>query len=241
MSKDKNKDITNIEYNHLNLPKKVQFATTNMTGKYIEYTYDATGVKLAKTVQEEGLAYKTSTYYSGAYIYEQLPGMGISIQLKFISHPEGYIEPNNQGGYDYIFHYKDHLGNIRLSYKDTNNNGSVDSSEIKEENNYYPFGLKHKGYNNVVNGTDYPYGYLACPERSRRRKEENDELGLEWLDFGARNYDASLGRWMNIDPKADKYYQLSPYQAMANNPIVFVDPDGEDIIIVITGKIVKMR
>jgi len=133
---------------------------------------------------------------------------------------------------DYVFQYKDHLGNIRLSYKDKNQNDPdlLVDLEILEENNYYPFGLKHKGYNNVVNGTDYPYGYNG--------KEENDELGLEWLDFGARNYDASLGRWMNIDPKADKYYPLSPYQAMANNPNVFVDPDGEDIIIVITGIIV---
>ena len=105
MTQDKNKDITNIEYNHLNLPKKVEFATTNMTGKYIEYTYDATGVKLAKAVQEEGLAYKSYTYYAGAYIYEQLPGMGIPMQLKFISQPEGYIEPVNPNDLDQGFDY----------------------------------------------------------------------------------------------------------------------------------------
>ena len=97
-----------------------------------------------------------------------------------------------------------------------------DVLQIKEENNYYPFGLKHKGYNNVVNGTNYPYGYNG--------KEENDELGLEWLDFGARNYDASLGRWMNIDPHSESYYTLSPYNSFANNPISFVDPDGRDLL-----------
>ena len=75
-------------------------------------------------------------------------------------------------------------------------------SEIVEESNYYPFGLKHKGYNNVINGTHHPYGFGG--------KEENDELGLEWLDFGARNYDPALGRWMNLDPLAEDMRRHSP-------------------------------
>ena len=111
-------------------------------------------------------------------------------------------------------------------YKDKNQNDpdlSVDL-EIVEENNYYPFGLEHKEYNNIVNGTDYPYGYLACPEHSRGSKEENDELGLNWLDFGARNYDACLGRWMNIDPLAEEFYSYLTYNSMMNNPINFIDP-----------------
>jgi RHS repeat-associated protein len=99
-----------------------------------------------------------------------------------------------------------------------NNSGSVDSSEIKEENNYYPFGLKMKGFNNVVTGRDHKYGFGD--------KEEQDELGLEWMDFHARNYDASLGRWMNIDPLAEKFYDFTPYNYANNNPIYFIDPDG---------------
>lgn len=81
--------------------------------------------------------------------------------------------------------------------------------------------MKHKGYNNIVNGVDHPYGYAG--------KEENDELGLQWLDFGARNYDASLGRWFTIDPKADDILQvdLTPYNYSWNNPINVSDPDGQ--------------
>ncbi|MDD7886835.1 RHS repeat-associated core domain-containing protein [Flavivirga sp. 57AJ16] len=58
---------------------------------------------------------------------------------------------------------------------------------------YYPFGLEHKGYNNVVNGTENNH-------HTFQGKENQKELGLNWHDFHARNYDASLGRWMNIDP-----------------------------------------
>jgi len=57
-------------------------------------------------------------------------------------------------------------------------------------------------------------------------KELNEELGLDWYDFGARNYDASIGRWMNLDPLADKNYSWTPFRYGYNNPIKFVDPDG---------------
>ncbi|PKV50686.1 RHS repeat-associated protein [Aquimarina sp. MAR_2010_214] len=117
----------------------------------------------------------------------------------------------------------DHLGNIRLSYKDSNKDGKITQSEIVEEKHYYPFGLQHKGYNFAVNGRKHNYGFGG--------KEEQDGLGLDWHDFGARNYDASLGRWMNIDPLAEQYLSLSPYNYTMNNPIFFVDPDGQEVII----------
>lgn len=85
-------------------------------------------------------------------------------------------------------------------------------------NDYYPFGLKHKGYNNVIVGRDHKYGY--------GNKEEQDELGLEWIDITARNYDPALGRWMNIDPLAEQMRRHSPYNYAFDNPIYFMDPDG---------------
>ncbi|WP_317622829.1 RHS repeat domain-containing protein [Myroides sp. JBRI-B21084] len=89
------------------------------------------------------------------------------------------------------------------------------------QNNYYPFGLKHKGYNesadySIINKYKYAYG----------GKELNNELGLDLYDFGARNYDAAIGRWLNVDPLAENSRRWTPYNYAYNNPIYFVDPDG---------------
>lgn len=97
-------------------------------------------------------------------------------------------------------------------------------------NDYYPFGLKHKGYNNVVTSTNPAQNYKY------NGKELNEELGLNWYDYGSRNYQPDLGRWFNPDPLAEKYYPMSPYNYTANNPIRFVDYDGEDFGIEIDHK-----
>ena len=150
--------------------------------------------------------------YAGNYIYEN------NLLIQF-SHPEGYVESDGSGGFQYVYSYLDHLGNVRLNYSDRNGNGTIEaSSEILDEKNYYPFGGEHAGYNTVINGTYHPYGFGG--------KEEQDELGLKWMDFGARNYDKWLGRWMTVDPLAEEFSSWSPYNAMKNNPVNFVDPTG---------------
>ena len=200
MKTDSNKGITGINYNHLNLPTSVA-----LTGGTIYYAYDATGVKQRKTIST-GI----TTDYAGSFIYE-------NNILKQFSQPEGYVAYNT-GIYNYIYQYKDHLGNNRLSYQDKDSNGSVNSTEIVQENNYYAFGLTQKGYNGAINGVDNKYKYNG--------KELQDELGLNFYDYGARNYDPALGRWMNIDPLAEKSRRFNPYTYALNNPVYFIDPDG---------------
>jgi len=57
-------------------------------------------------------------------------------------------------------------------------------------------------------------------------KEYQDEFDINFYDFGARNYDPALGRWMNVDPLAEKYYGVSLYTYVFNNPVQLLDPDG---------------
>ena len=232
MTLDRNKGITSIEYNHLNLPTKVTINGNGNNGT-IDYIYLADGTKLEKLVTDTAEGSLTATEYCGGYVYEKI-GSGPS-RLQFFPQPEGYIEPKrdaqgNITGWEYVYQYLDHLGNVRLSYSDANGDGIASYSEIREENHYYPFGLKHKGYNSRVNGRDHKYGLTS--------KEEQDELDLRWIDFGVRNYDESLGRWFNIDPMTDKREWLSPYQYVQNSPMWRIDPDGAfDIYIdAVTGK-----
>ncbi len=229
LTKDHNKEINNIEYNHLNLPTKVTFIEGNQWGNNeVEYIYDAMGTKLVKKVNtyygQNSRGTKTRAY-AGSYIYEKFSnathngtywvGNDVLFSLKTILNSEGYVEPSGGNTFNYVYQYKDHLDNIRLYYAE---NPSTEQIEIREEKNFYPFGATHTGYNNVVNGVSHPYGFGG--------KEENEELGIQWLDFGARNYDASIGRWMNVDPLAEKMRRHSPYNYAFNNPIFFIDPDG---------------
>ena len=262
--------------------------------------------------------------------------------MRFMHHAEGYAGPNGEGGYDYVYQYRDHLGNNRLSYRNvseqttydfesgitpwhgwsvaispgdgrlrvdatTTNNGAharfsftankevalrieldegttdkvqawwyfhdrrwalrpgvneltftpTDDSDflvigkdpgsrdlgttttfyleevqvsqggllIVEEHNYYSFGLRHKGYNNVVNGNENKH-------RTFQVQEWNDELGLNWHSFKWRNYDPTIARFFNIDPLAEDYVYNSPYNFSENRVIDAVELEGLEKVLI---------
>ena len=223
MTKDDNKGISNITYNHLNLPVQI-----TLSNGIINYLYNATGQKVRKTVTE-GSTVTTTDYLSG-FQY-------VNTNLQFFPHAEGYVNvvDGSTKTYNYVYQYKDHLGNVRISYATTTND-SQPQLTILEENHYYPFGLKHSGYNTTqyqfispISGNNI--AQLAPGETENNKykyngKEYQDELGLNVTAMDFRMYDNAIGRFHNIDKMSDIMPSLSPYRFAFNNPVLWSDPSG---------------
>ncbi|CAM1370856.1 RHS repeat-associated core domain protein-containing protein (modular protein) [Tenacibaculum litoreum] len=214
---DRNKGITNITYNHLNLPLEIK--VDNSDSKKINYTYDAMGTKLRKVINDNGNI--TTLDYANGYTYE-------NNTLEYFPTAEGYVKKDNTG-FKYVYQYKDHLGNVRLSYTDNNNDGIITASsdpsttEIIEENHYYPFGLKHEGYNTAKN---IGVGSHIAQKFKYNSIELEEALGLDLYEMDMRQYDPTIARWTSIDPIT--HYSFSTYSAFDNNPVYFADPSGAD-------------
>jgi len=100
-------------------------------------------------------------------------------------------------------------------------NNTTGSLEITDANDYYPFGMNHLKTGNAFFGQGSYKNY-------KYNGKELQETGM--YDYGARMYMADIGRWGVIDPLAFLYFQKSPYNYAANNPVMFVDPNGKQII-----------
>ncbi len=204
LTKDLNKGINLITYNHLNLVEKVTFSN----GKKIEFQYDASGRKLKKTFING--TNRTDVEYLGGFQYQQE-------SLQFIPILGGYVYfDGTSNTYKYVYVISDHLGNNRVSYSDTNNDGMINDTELLSNSDYYPMGLLHQG--------DYSSGIASSYNYKFQGKELQLENGINLYDFGSRLYDPAVGRWFSVDPQNQFH---SPYLAMGNNGVSLVDPDGE--------------
>lgn len=219
MKDQKDKGILNIDYNILDFPRNITYNQQYYIRLYVggpveernvrtEYYYRADGVKLKKIYSygRKSTETVTETEYIDGFQYET----NTTIQaLKFVPTSEGYYSFTDN---TYIYQYKDHLGNVRVSY--SNQNGSA---VILEEESYYPYGLRHE---NNLSLNPYHYKYNG--------KELQTDSGM--YDYGARFYMPELGRWGVVDPLSEMTRRFSPYVYGNSNPMRFTDPDGRHSI-----------
>ncbi|HTN37045.1 MAG TPA: RHS repeat-associated core domain-containing protein, partial [Arachidicoccus sp.] len=221
MTIDKNKKITQVVYNILNLPREIRVNGTAGKGT-IRYYYDAGGNKLRKvTIDSTTLpAKQTVTTYIGGSVYQ-------NDTLQFFGTSEGRVRPdaaNTAFVYDYFL--KDHLGNTRMVITD---DYSV-SSPILETSSYYPFGLMQKGIGMTATNPNQRNKYLFN-SNELQDGEFRDGGGLQLMDFNARMYDMQLGRFWQQDLFANIHPNVSPFIFAYNNPIRLLDPTGLDTLI----------
>ena len=209
-----------IAYNYFNLPRLLTFGSNT-----IEIEYDGGGNKLRKTVKQGSTTLYIQNYLGGI---EYNSG-----HLETVFHAEGRVYNTNVGtgnttpAFRYEYAIRDHLGNTRILFTDKNNNGVLNvtagtDNEIIQENQYYPFGMNQEGaWMNDAAARDTKYQYNS--------KELNDDFGLGWNDYGARWYDAAIGRFGSTDRFAENYSLMTPYQYGANNPIKFIEMNGDSV------------
>lgn len=154
------------------------------------------------------VALTLKTDYCGNMIYE-------NGQLSKILTDVGYITLANSTP-TYHYYLQDHLGNNRVVIDE--------HGQVEQVNHYYAFGGL---MGESTGGGTQPYKYNG--------KELDRMHGLDWYDYGARHYDAVLGRWMCVDPLAEKFLQICSYNICLNNPIRFIDRTGKAAGDYITG------
>ncbi|MDU1893115.1 MAG: RHS repeat-associated core domain-containing protein, partial [Dysgonomonas sp.] len=187
-----------------------------------EYTYSAGGQKL-KVVQKWNSNYSTTpvigsavnttalnmtktTDYVGNKVYE-------NGSLKRILIDGGFID-----GGTYHFYAANHLGNNHIVADAV--------GTVTQMNHYYPFGTAF-AETSKEDQDKQPYKYNG--------KELDQRLGLKLYDYLARQMDGAIGRFMSVDPLAEKYYSWSTYVYVGNNPMRRIDPTGEDWVDFLLG------
>ncbi len=98
---------------------------------------------------------------------------------------------------------------------------------VLEETHYYPFGLIMSGLFSKALAFGTPENKLKYNGKEEQRNEFSDGSGLEWLDYGARMYDVQIGRFFTQDRLSEKSYLINPYQYAINNPILYIDINGD--------------
>ncbi len=217
---DEYRSAYNFVYDHRNLPLQV-----NVGGVTVKYGYDDNGNRIYKehgTTKEFYLRDHTGLELAVFKIngstdtlqFYNLHGSGLEgrVERNWIWVDNETDFPQVQRSDEPYYYIKDHLGTIRVTI---NKQGTVVYAA-----DYWPYGEKMAEY---VSGGTTGQKYVFT------EKERDIETGYDY--FGARFYDSDLGRWLSVDPLADKYPGWSPYNYVMGNPLRLVDPDGRGVFV----------
>ena len=221
--RDLNKGIISISYDLNNQPRKIEYND----GRNVSYLSDAEGSKLSvsynltamSSAQPQMPVMQSSDVasanvsngqktidYCGNIIYDGDETM--------ILNDVGYALCNKDNNLSFHYYLKDHLGNNRVVVSE--------NGEIEQVNDYYPTGALMAS----SKGGD--------TQRFKFNGKELDRTnGLNWYDYGARNYDAAIVRWDGMDKLCEKYSPFTPYGYCKNNFVNAYDKDGNDVFVLL--------
>jgi RHS repeat-associated protein len=206
MTKDGNKNISSIRYNYLDLVSSIKFGNSDS----VSYWYSSTGSRIQRKVVKSGQP-DSYTIYDGEMVYSYTgasPGLAV-FGIAEIQNSEGrYVNGKLEYG------YTDHVGNLRLSYKD-----SLGVAFITQSQSYDP-------WSNVNAGSEYQLSGIQGDRYLVSGKENDSITGNTLLDW--RDYDSVTGRMNSFDPDGSEGGQisLSPFAYSWNRPSMLNDPDG---------------
>ena len=185
------------DYNSLNLLSEVR-RDGQPAVKY-DWLADDTKLGVRDVGGENGFV------YAGSLIYRT---EGKALKLETAHFGDGVIRVNENGTQAVDYFICDHLGSVRMI---------VDSAgAVKERNDYYPFGARHVRSDYALSTNRWKY--------NGKELQVTGDLGF--LDYGARMYDMSVGRWFGMDPLTEEYMGLSGYAYAGNNPFSYIDVLG---------------
>ena len=242
MVRDLNKGIISISYDLNNQPRKIEYSD----GRNASYVYDAEGNKLSvsynltamSSAQPQMPVMQSSDVASanvsnGQKTIEYCGNIIYDGDETMILNDVGYALYNKDNNLSFHYYLKDHLGNNRVVVSE--------DGKIEQVNDYYPTGAlmaSSKG------------GDTQCFKFNGKELDRTN--GLNWYDYGARNYDAAIVRWDGMDKLCEKYYPFTPYGYCKNNFVNAIDLDGNRIVVwykddkgkdksfVFTGKKIKI-